>query len=144
MTFAAPRSEHGVAIGRILRHDLQNIPVLDNLPICIETEDIDASPMLVTWPFLITMKHDMVVLGNDALEVHALARVLLRHSFEVCDECLLSIRYVRIVLDVGIADKLAHGLGWLALIEHEVIEAGNVPLVALDLFVHSEKSPALQ
>jgi hypothetical protein len=29
------------------------------------------------------------------------------------------------------------------LVEHEVIEAGNVLLVALDLLVHSEKFPAL-
>jgi hypothetical protein len=90
------------------------------------------------------MKDNMVALGNDALEVHTLARVLLRHSLKVCDERLLAIRYVRIVLDVDVADIVAHGLGWLALVEHEVIEAGNVLLVALDLLVHSEKSPARQ
>lgn len=118
--------------------------MFDNLAICIETEDVDARPMLVARPFLFTMKDDVVTFGDDALEVHLLARVFLRHPLKVCDERLLAIGHVCIVLDVDIADKFAHRLGRLALVEHKVLEASSVLLVALEWVGHWEISPALR
>ena len=116
--------------------------MLDDLAICIETQDVDACPMLVARPFLITMQDNVVIFGDDVLEMHLLARIFLRHPLKVRDERLLAIGHVWIVLVVDVADKFAHRLGWLALVEHRVIEASSVLLVALELVGHWEVSPA--
>jgi hypothetical protein len=65
----------------------------------------------------------MVLVWADALHVHALAGVLLRHSLEERDERLLAVGDVGIVLDVDVADVPAAGLRRPALVEQEVVEA---------------------
>jgi hypothetical protein len=56
------------------------------------------------------MQDDVAPFGDRALEVDALARVLLGHPLEVRDECLLAIGHMGIVLDVAIAH---HTFRWL-------------------------------
>lgn len=117
--------------------------MLDDLALCIETKDVDACPVLGAGPFLITMQDDVVTFGDDALEAHLLAGIFRGHPLKVCDERLLAIGHMRIVLDVEVADKFAHCLGWLALVEHKVIEAGSVLLIALEWVGHWEIFPPL-
>lgn len=102
-------------------HTLQHVPVLHNLAILIEPEDVDACPVCVSGPLLKAVQDDAAALGNYALEVNALAWILLSRPREVCDEPLFAIGDVRIVLDVHVARVLFDSLGGLALIEHQVI-----------------------
>jgi hypothetical protein len=71
-----------VLLFRFRRHHLQHVPLLDDLAIAVETEDIDTRPIFVaiTRPLLVTMHYDVVAPSDQALEVHAFPRVLLGHA----------------------------------------------------------------
>jgi hypothetical protein len=94
-------------MGRVLRNDLQHIPVLDDLSFVIETKDIDTRPdlVLVRRPKLTTVKDDEVAFGNGTYDLNGLSGVLAGHAFEVLDERLYAVRNLRIVLRVRVADK---------------------------------------
>ena len=83
------------------------------------------------------MQDDVVPLREYSLEVNALARVFPRHLVEVRDERLLAVRHLWVVLDVAVAPVLLHRLRGLALVERQVVEGGDVPLVAFQGIVHS-------
>jgi len=55
--------------------------VLDDLPVLVETEDVDACSILVlvSWPFLMAVQDDVIAFREGAFEMNALARVFLRH-----------------------------------------------------------------
>src|SRR5947199_35719 len=91
-------SEHRVAVRRLGGYDLQHVPMLDDPASVVEAEDVDTGPVRipVSRPVLMAMQHDQVAFGDDALEVHALARVCFGHPFEIVDEGLLAVRNVRI------------------------------------------------
>jgi hypothetical protein len=55
---------------------------------------------------------------------------------KVGNEGWRSIGNLRIVLGIGQPDEVAHGLGGLALIEHQVIKARDMVLVAFQLRAH--------
>ena len=57
-------SEHRVRIGRRFGDALQNVPVFDDLAVIIETEDIDAGPVAVSWPLLIAVEDDELTIGQ--------------------------------------------------------------------------------
>ncbi len=90
-----------------------------------------------------TMQDDVVALGDHALEVDALARVLLGHPLEVRDERLLAIGHVGIVLDVDIAHVLFDSFSGSALVEHQVVEGRDGRLVALEAITHRRTPNAL-
>src|SRR3954451_11277371 len=69
-------SEHPVVVGGVVGDDLQDIPVLDDLAVGVEAEDVDAGVVVVAGPGLMAVQDDMVTLGNRANEPHPLARVV--------------------------------------------------------------------
>jgi hypothetical protein len=75
------------------------------------------------------MQHHVVALGEHSLKVHSLARILPRHAREVLDERVLAVRDRWIVLDVHLSDEAADCFGGLALIEHQIVERGDRPLI---------------
>ena len=79
---------------------MQHIPVLNDLSVVIQPEDVDPCPVAVLWPVLVAVKDHEVVVRQDPAELHALAWILARHSFEVLDEGLLPVCHDGIVLDV--------------------------------------------
>src|SRR5207253_4585204 len=70
---ADARSEHRVAVGRFSGDRLQHVPVLDDLPVVIEAEDVDARPIAISRPLLVAVQDDVVALGDHSLELHLLA-----------------------------------------------------------------------
>jgi hypothetical protein len=86
---------------------------------------------MITRPDLVAVQYD-VVLGQRALELHALPRILRRDPLEVVDEGLLPITNVRVVLPVSLPGLLRDRRGRSRLVEHEVVEALRVLLVPLE------------
>jgi len=78
--------------------------VLDDPAVVVEAEDVDPGVVLVAGSVLEAVQHDEVSLGDGALELDALSRVLGRHALEVVDERLLPVADVRVVLGVMTAD----------------------------------------
>ncbi len=50
--------EHAVGVCRRRRDSLEDIPVLDDLAVVVEPEDIDPGPVAITWPVLIAVQDD--------------------------------------------------------------------------------------
>ena len=70
----------------------------------------------VAGPLLKAMQDDEGAFRDDALDVHALARILARHADEVVDKRLFSVADRGIVLDVDVADvrsMASAGRHWL-------------------------------
>src|SRR4030095_2176395 len=70
---AAPRrSEHAVAVRRLGGNDLQHVPVLDDLAVAVDAEDVDPGVVVVARPALVAVQDDEVCLGDGPLELGAL------------------------------------------------------------------------
>ena len=81
--------EHRIRVRGLVRDNLEHIPVLHDLSVGIQAEDVYAGPIpvLVGGPFLMTVQHHVVPFGNHPLERYVLAWVLLRvgNSIQVFD-----------------------------------------------------------
>ena len=134
--------EHCVCMGGFTGHNLQDVPVLDDLATFIEAEDVNARPILVCvcGPLLVAMQDNKVSFSDGSLEVHALSWVLQRHAFEVLDEGLLSVGNVWVVLGVRITCVALNCFGRVALVEHEFVERHRIPLVAVEVLAHLQSS----
>ena len=69
----APASEHPVVVGRRLGDHLQDVPVLDDLPVRVEPEDVDARVVVGAWPGLMAVQDDVVAFREGPDEVDVLA-----------------------------------------------------------------------
>ena len=107
---------------------MQHVPVLDDPAVSVEAEDVDAGVLLI-WPDLMTVEHDLVAVGETAFELDPLARVLGTHTLEVVDEGFLAVSDVRIVLSILRARVAFDRLSRLVLIEHQRVERNHVRLV---------------
>ncbi len=67
--------------------------MFDDFAVVIEPKNINACPIGVPWPLLITMQDHVVAFGNHPLEVDTLARIVLGHLREGGDESLLAITH---------------------------------------------------
>ena len=90
--------EHSVVVFFGLRNDLKYIPVLHDLSVVVESKDVDTSVILIAWPLLIAVEHNIVSLSDGSLEVHSLARVFRVHSLKVLDEGFLAVTDLGIVV----------------------------------------------
>jgi hypothetical protein len=110
--------------------------MLDDLPVRVEAEHVDARPRALSGPVLKTVQDDVIPFSDDAFELHTFAGILRGHAREVLDERLLAIADARIVLDVlgtGIPlDRVCRP----TLIKHQVVKRLRIPLVAFESFVH--------
>src|SRR3954466_14185045 len=88
-----PTSEHRVGVLRFFRDALEHVPVLDDLSVLVEAEDVDPrpdvrmlrpaasarrrqSPLLrISRPLLTAMQDDVLALGDGAEEVDLLPGV---------------------------------------------------------------------
>src|SRR6185295_4673054 len=113
--------------------------MLDHLAVGIEAEDVDACPIAIfeTRPLLMTVHDDKVALGQDPLEVNALAGKLRRHALEIRDERLFSVANRGVVLGVRRAGISFHGRRGLVLVEHQVIKSLDIAFVAFEPVVHA-------
>src|SRR5947209_6776243 len=132
-----PGLEHRIVVGRVFRNALENIPVFNDFAVVIEAKNIDASPIGVSRPLLITMQDHVVAFGNDPFELDALSWILLSHSSEVVNEGLLAISHCRVMLGVHLSCIPLHRESRLAFIEHQIIEAHHGLFVAFKLLTHS-------
>jgi hypothetical protein len=82
---------------------LQHIPVLDDLPLIVHSEDIYPRPISVIRPVLIAVEDNEGALREHAAKFDALARILARHALEVLDEGIFPIGDDRIVLCIPCA-----------------------------------------
>ena len=82
------------------------------------------------------MHHDEIALGDHPPELDVLAGIFAGGLFEIVDEALLPAGDAGIVLDVIGADIALDRLARTPLIEHQVIEFRDRPLVALEPLVH--------
>jgi hypothetical protein len=105
--------------------------VLDNFPVVVEPKDIDSRVIIVPWPLLMTMQHDVVAISEGTFELNSLARVLGGHPLEVLDKRLFAVGDIWVVLNVSIAGILLDRLARLALIKHQVIEGLRISFVLL-------------
>jgi hypothetical protein len=85
--------------------------VLNELAVLVEPEDVDPGVVMATRPDLVVVQHDVVALGQGALDLHVLAGVLRGRSLEVVDEGLLAVANMRLVLCVGFAGLGGDRLG---------------------------------
>src|SRR5438270_7145707 len=92
-TGRAMQLEHRVTVRGGLRHGLKNVPMLHDLTLSIQPEDVDPRPFAVARPLLATVEDDVVAFGDHPHEMHPLAGVLHRHSLEVRDESLLAVSH---------------------------------------------------
>ena len=121
--------EHGVVVLRRIGNDLQHVPVLDDLSGIVESEDVDASVIVIARPGLVAMQNNEIALCDHPFELNALAGVVRGHALEVLDERLLSVAHSRVVLRVGVADIGFNGFSRPAPIEHQVVKGRCVRLV---------------
>lgn len=112
--------------------------MFDDFPIVIEPENINACPIRIPWPLLVTVQDNVIPLGNHSFEVDSLSRVLLRHAREILNKRLLAISHAWIVLDIDLSRVSLDSFGWLILVEHQVIILRHRLLVAFQLFTHDE------
>ena len=50
--------EHPILVGGCLGDDLQDVPVLNDLAVLVEPEDVDPGVVMVTRPDLAAVQHD--------------------------------------------------------------------------------------
>jgi hypothetical protein len=55
---------HPILGGGCLGDDLQDVPVLNDVAVLVEPEDVDPGGVMVTRPDLVTVQHDVVALGT--------------------------------------------------------------------------------
>src|SRR3954468_9716520 len=106
-------SEHRVPVGRFLRDALKHIPVLDDLAARIQPKDVDAGPLGIVRPMLMTVQHNEFTVREHSPELDMLSWILARHALKVRDEGFFAIRYRWIVLDVGLSNVTPHRLDWV-------------------------------
>ncbi len=95
--------EHRIAVRGLGGDTLKHVPMLHDLAVGVEAENIDPRPVSVVRPVLIAVEHHVVAFGDHAPELDPLAGILLAHSNEIIDKCLLAVSDTRIVLDVNVA-----------------------------------------
>src|SRR5215207_8918859 len=54
---------------------LKDVPVLDDLGVVVQTQDVDSGVVLVAWPCLVVAENDEVRIGEPSLELDALGGV---------------------------------------------------------------------
>jgi hypothetical protein len=118
-----PTLEHPIGVRGCPRNFLQHIPMLHDLAVLVQAENINPRPVRASRPSLITMQLRVVAFCNHGLEFDALPRIIPRHHSELIDERLLSIRSHRIVLQADASRILLDCLGWLVLVEHQIVES---------------------
>ena len=83
-------SEHRVRIRRVTRNALQHIPVLDDLALVIQPEDIDPGPVAVVRPVLVSVADDQMAVRQDLPELDPLPGIFARHA--LMPSCRVSMR----------------------------------------------------
>src|SRR6202048_1360051 len=136
---ASRPSKHSIGVCGLVGHNLQHVPVLHDLTLFIELEDVDSGPHVITGPILATMKDHIVTFGDYPFEFHTLAGIIAGRLLEIGDVSFLPVSYTRIVLDVTVSRVPLDRFARATFVEHEVVERHHVLLVALQ-FRHGHHS----
>ena len=68
---------------RVLRNDLKNVPVFDNLTVVIKAKDVNPGIILIPRPLLMTVQHYQVSFRDRSHKLNLFAGALSRHAFEI-------------------------------------------------------------
>ena len=78
---------------RFFRHGLGDVPVFEDFPVFVQTEDVDDRfAAFVRRELAVDVDDDEVVFGNDALDVRVRLRVFFEERREGVDECLAAVK----------------------------------------------------
>ena len=80
---------------------MQHVPVLYDLAVVVQPEDVDSGPGMIAGPFLPAVQHHVVAFGDQALELDALAGIVAGRLLEIVDEALFAVGDTRIVLNAS-------------------------------------------
>jgi hypothetical protein len=134
---SGPRAlKHSIRVRGVARDHLQYVPVLHNLTLFVQAENIYPCPKMVVRPVLPTVQDHIIALSDHSLELHALAGIFAGGFLKIGDESLFAVSHARIVLDIGCPGIPLDGLAGATFIEHEVVERHHVPLVAFQDIDH--------
>jgi len=128
--------EHRVAVLGSLGNGLDAIPVLYDLAVVIEPEDIDARPIAFPRPFRMHVHNHVIALSDHTHEMCTLPGIDFFHPFKMLNDRLRSICYALIVLNVHISGVLLERFGGLTLVEHEIIKRQDIFFVPLKSICH--------
>jgi hypothetical protein len=85
--------------------DLQHIPMLGDLAVLGQAEDVDARVIMVAGPVLPTVEDNEVSFGNASYNLNTFSRIFERHPLEIVDETSLACGHRWVVLDVVGTDE---------------------------------------
>jgi len=68
--------EHRIRVRRFFWDNLEHVPVLNDLSVCIQPKNVYTGPITVFGPFLMAMQHHIVSLRNHSLERNPLTGIL--------------------------------------------------------------------
>jgi hypothetical protein len=124
-----------VVFGAVL-NDLKNVPMFDDFPGIVKSENVDTCIIVAAGPNLVTMKNDKISLGDGPLEVGEFTGVITGHLLEVRNKGLAAVCHMGIVLDVFSTGISLNSIAGLTFVEHEVIEIQCVGLVRFGVHSH--------
>ena len=120
-----------MAAYRLLRNRLGDVPMFDDFAVGIEAENIDHRlAAVIRRALAVHMDDHQIALGDDALDGGARLRMFLEIRRKRIDERLAAVGNTRIVLDIGFCDVFCDRLIQLVLVEGELVEGGDIFLVA--------------
>jgi len=110
--------------------------MLNNFPLIVKTEKVHCYVLLVTWPYLVSVKSYQITLSNGTYKFNAFSGIVPGHFAEVIDEGLLTIGDQWVVLYVFCPYILFDCFRWISQVGC-TIECNSVLLVRLQIVVHS-------
>lgn len=73
--------EQAIGVGRVLRHGLPHIPMLDDLAISVEAKDVDPGMVFTAWPVLEAVEDYAMPFRNGVLHFDPFARRAIRSKY---------------------------------------------------------------
>ena len=90
---------------------MQHIPVLHDLAVRVQPKNVNAGPVAIVRPMLMTVEDHEIAVGENPSKLDMLSRVVARHALEILDECVLAVRDGWVVLRVRVSDVPTNGFG---------------------------------
>src|SRR5882672_9365955 len=79
--------------------------------VIVQTKNVDACPVRVSRPLLVTMQHHVVALADHSFKLNVFSGIVLGHADEVGDEGLVAVGDLGIVLSVCVSRVFLDCLG---------------------------------
>jgi hypothetical protein len=110
-------SKHRVAAGRLFRHRLHHVPVLNDPSVFNAEKFRDCDPWIALISLQMDVQSDNISISDSFMNDDSQAGMLLEHPFNELDKAVRPVfGYLRIVLGVGKSDVSASRFGRLFLV----------------------------